>query len=82
MGWTGYWIKKKSSNENKITAPRIFAYTSFGQGAKQPITTPELAIEWVKENAKKGADGIKFFGAPPEIMDAALLARIRSRLAS
>ena len=68
------WVldQKKSSNENKITAPRIFAYTSFGQGAKQPITTPELAIEWVKENAKKGADGIKFFGAPPQIMDAAI----------
>ena len=27
---------------------------------------------WVRENAKKGADGIKFFGAPPEIMQAAL----------
>jgi imidazolonepropionase-like amidohydrolase len=68
------WVldEKKLSNENKITAPRIFAYTAFGQGAKQPLTTPELAIEWVRENAKKGADGIKFFGAPPAIMQAAL----------
>ena len=64
--------EKKLSAENKITAPRIFAYTGFGQGAKQPISTPEMAIEWVKENAKKGADGIKFFGAAPEIMEAAL----------
>lgn len=31
-----------------------------------------MAIEWVRENAKKGADGIKFFGASPQIMDAAL----------
>jgi hypothetical protein len=68
------WVldEKKLSAENKITAPRIFAYTAFGQGAKQPITTPELAIEWVRENAKKGADGIKFFGAAPQIMDAAI----------
>lgn len=68
------WVldEKKLSAENKITAPRIFAYTVFGQGSKQPITTPEQAIEWVRDNAKKGADGIKFFGAPPEIMDAAI----------
>ncbi|HSU26902.1 MAG TPA: amidohydrolase family protein, partial [Chitinophagaceae bacterium] len=63
---------KRLSAENKITAPRIFAYTAFGQGAKQPLSTPELAIEWVRDNAKKGADGIKFFGAAPEIMKAAL----------
>lgn len=68
------WVleEKKLSAENKITAPRIFAYTSFGQGAKQPISTPEMAIDWVRENAKKGADGIKFFGATPQIMDAAI----------
>lgn len=64
--------EKKLSNENKITAPRIFAYTTFGQGSKQTIATPEQAIAWVDENAKKGADGIKFFGAAPQIMDAAI----------
>ena len=64
--------EKKLSAENKITAPRIFAYTAFGQGSKQPITTVEQAIEWVRDNAKKGADGIKFFGAAPDIMDAAI----------
>lgn len=63
---------KKLSAENRITAPRIFAYTSFGQGAKQTISTPQQAIDWVRDNAKKGADGIKFFGAAPSIMDAAL----------
>lgn len=68
------WVldQKQKSQQNLITAPRIFAYTVFGQGAKQPITTPELALDWVRENAKRGADGIKFFGAPPQIMDAAL----------
>ncbi len=63
---------KKDSEKNKIVAPRIFAYTGFGQGSKKPISTPEMARSWVRENAKKGADGIKFFGAPPEIMAAAL----------
>ena len=31
-----------------------------------------MARTWVRANAKKGADGIKFFGAEPEIMKAAL----------
>lgn len=68
------WVldEKKLSAENKITAPRLFAYTAFGQGSKEKISTPEQAINWVRENAKKGADGIKFFGAAPAIMEAAL----------
>ena len=70
---------KKLSAENKIIAPRIFAYTGFGQTGKNfnpldgaPISTAEMARTWVRANAKKGADGIKFFGAEPEIMAAAL----------
>ncbi len=70
LDWT--LDEKRLSAENKITAPRIYAYTAFGAGSKQPISTPEQAVEWVHENAKKGADGIKFFGAAPDIMEAAL----------
>ena len=68
------WVleQKKRSAANEITAPRIQAYTSFGQGAKSPITTAEQAKDWVNENAKRGADGIKFFGANPEVMEAAI----------
>lgn len=68
------WVldQKKKSEQNLITAPRLKAYTAFGQGSKTPITTPELAVAWVRENARKGADGIKFFGAAPEIMKAAI----------
>ena len=62
---------KKKAERNEIIAPRIFAYTGFGSGSKE-ITTPEQAREWVRDNAKKGANGIKFFGAAPEIMKAAL----------
>ncbi|MFT5102968.1 MAG: hypothetical protein ACI86C_000618 [Candidatus Latescibacterota bacterium] len=71
-------LKKRSAN-NEIIAPRIMAYTGFGQTSKSfnplndaPITTPEMARTWVRANAKKGADGIKFFGAEPKIMAAAL----------
>ena len=63
---------KKRSAKNEIIAPRILAYTGFGQGSKNPISTPEQAREWVRQNAKNQADGIKFFGAEPEIMAAAL----------
>ncbi len=68
------WVldQKSKSAKNKITAPRILAYTAFGQGSGEPISTPEMAREWVRNNAKKGADGIKFFGAAPDIMAAAL----------
>ncbi len=68
------WVleHKNKSLKNQITAPRIFAYTAFGQGAKNGINTPEEAREWVRDNQKNGADGIKFFGASPEIMAAAL----------
>jgi hypothetical protein len=63
---------KRKSAKNEIVAPRLLAYTGFGQGNGGSITTPEMARAWVQNNAKKGADGVKFFGAEPEIMDAAL----------
>lgn len=70
---------KRKSALNEIVAPRIYAYTGFGQTSKTfnplndiPISTTAQAREWVRANAKKGADGIKFFGAEPEIMAAAL----------
>ena len=68
------WVldHKKKSAANSITAPRIYAYTAFGQGSKSPIINAEQARAWVNENAAKGADGIKFFGAAPEVMDAAI----------
>lgn len=68
------WVldQKKKSDRNEITAPRLLAYTAFGQGSSEPISTPEMARKWVKNNAAKGADGIKFFAASPKIMAAAL----------
>lgn len=68
------WVldQKDKSAKNQITAPRIFAYTRFGQGSSNGVNTADEAREWVRNNAKKGSDGIKFGGAPPEIMAAAL----------
>lgn len=63
---------KQKSNKHEIAAPRIITHTVFGQGTDNTISTPEMAREWVRTNAKNGADGIKFLGAPPEIMAAAL----------
>jgi len=63
---------KMKSEKNIIIAPRIIQHTSFGQGSKNKISTPEQARQWVRDNAKAGSDGIKFFGAAPEIMKAAL----------
>jgi hypothetical protein len=64
--------QKVKSSRNEIAAPRILAYTVFWQGSKCPIYTDEQAKAWVRDNAKKGADGIKFFGASPTVILAAL----------
>ncbi len=68
------WVleQKRQSENNAIAAPRIFAYVAFGQGRDEPFTTPEQARRWIAEQAKLGADGVKFFGARPDILEAAL----------
>src|SRR5436190_1701464 len=65
------WVldQKNKSAQNLITAPRIKAYVTFGSGAKEQIRNADQARVWVNENKARGADGIKFFGASPEIMD-------------
>jgi imidazolonepropionase-like amidohydrolase len=68
------WVigHQRRSENNTITAPRIVPYVGFGQGADGPFLEPGEARAWVRDIAKRGASGIKFFGAPPEIMEAAL----------
>ncbi|MFK7848392.1 MAG: amidohydrolase family protein [Rhodothermales bacterium] len=63
---------REKSASSKITAPRIFAYARFGTGTDEPIITPEDARNWVRDIKDKGADGIKFGGAAPELLKAAL----------
>jgi len=74
LEWTS--DQKQKSRKNLITAPRIFAYPWFGtndKGEKDLISTPAQAREWVKKIANEGFDGIKFGGARPDIMEAALI---------
>ena len=64
--------EKARSAANEITAPRIEAYVVFGMGHDDPFTTPGEARDWVRGVAEQGADGLKFFGYRPDIMQAAI----------
>ena len=68
------WVKahQARSANNEIAAPRIIPYLGFGMGNEGPIITGDDARTWVKRMAKQGAEGVKFFGATPEVMEAAL----------
>ncbi len=63
---------KKLSESNEITAPRISAWMRFGMDSEEEILSPEQARKWVQMIDKKGADGIKFFGASTDIYAAAI----------
>lgn len=58
---------KRRSARNEITAPRIVAFPFFSG-----ITSVKEARARIREIKKNGADGVKFFGAPEEILWAAL----------
>ncbi len=71
LAWT--LDQKRRSEANEITAPRIEAYSFFpSTSANNVVTDPESAKSWVASVAETGADGVKFLGAAPEIMQAAL----------
>jgi imidazolonepropionase-like amidohydrolase len=63
---------KKKSEANQITAPRLKPYVTFAQGVKEPIIRTEEARAFVQDAARRGADGIKFFGLRPDLMAAAI----------
>ena len=70
LKWTLDEAARSAANE--ITAPRIYTYRTFGSERENPPATPEEARQWVRDMADRGMLGIKFFGAPPEILKAAL----------
>ena len=55
-----------------LTTFSAFSMENLNFIKSNEISNPDQAREWVRFNAKKGADGIKFFGAEPDIMIAAL----------
>jgi hypothetical protein len=69
LGWT--LAHKERSAANEITAPRLVVHARFpgGHGAGA-ITTPEEARAWTRAVRERGADGIKFGGGAPEILEA------------
>jgi len=72
LGWT---LRQKAASEaNEIVAPRIMAYAYFPAVDEwlKVLHTPEEGRAWMRAVAERGADGVKFFGAPPAIFKAAL----------
>lgn len=72
LGWTLDQQAKAASHE--IAAPRLICHPYFPavNDFLKTLHTPEEVREWVRAIKARGADGIKFFGAPPALMRAAL----------
>ena len=72
LGWM--LDQKKRSAENSIAAPRLLAYAYFPavNDMLKVLHTPDEGRAWLCRLKERGADGVKFFGAPPAIMEAAL----------
>jgi len=70
----GEWLRsvQRGLDRNEIAGPRIHIYPMFRRDATYPIDTPEAARRRIREIAEQGAAGVKFLGAPPEILFAAL----------
>lgn len=59
---------KRRSDLGEITAPRMKVHAAF----PETMRSIKDARKWVNTVHKKGADGIKFFGAAPELIKAAI----------
>jgi len=66
LGWTV--AHKQRSAASEIVAPRLEVHVAF----PDKFTDPEAARGWVRAVHERGADGLKFFGAPPTIISAAI----------
>ena len=72
LGWM--LDQKKRSAENSIVAPRLLAYAHLPavNDMLKTLHSPDEGRAWLRKLKERGADGVKFFGAPPAIMEAAL----------
>ena len=66
LGWT--LEHKQRSAAGEIAAPRMVVHARFPEN----LDSPEAARKWVRAVRKRGADGIKFLGASPSQIEAAL----------
>ncbi|WP_404987849.1 amidohydrolase [Caballeronia sp. LZ043] len=72
LAWTRE--QKAAAEANRIAAPHLYPYVYFPavNDYLKAIYSPEQGREWLRAARDKGAEGVKFFGAPPAIMQAAL----------
>jgi imidazolonepropionase-like amidohydrolase len=59
---------KRRSEKGEISAPRIQAFSAM----PETMSSPGAARAWVRSVRQLGADGVKFLGAPPEVIRAAV----------
>lgn len=73
-GLTWTLEQKAASAAHRIAAPHLQAYAPFPgtDDYIKTLFTPDEARAWIRKVKQAGADGVKFFGAPPAIMQAAL----------
>jgi hypothetical protein len=72
LAWT---LQQKAAAESRmIAALRLLAYAAFPgtDDYVKTVHTPEEARSGIRNVKAAGADGVKFFGAPPALMQAAL----------
>ena len=62
----------RASQANRIAAPRIYPYPVFRGWSAGEVDTPEQARARIRRLKADGARGVKFFGAPEEILWAGL----------
>jgi len=72
LAWT--CEQKAATEANRIAAPHLYPYVYFPavNDYLKTIYRPDDGREWLRQARDKGAEGVKFFGAPPAIMQAAL----------
>lgn len=68
--WTAELAARSARNE--IVAPRIYPYPVFRGWSAGEVDTPEQARARIRQLKADGAKGVKFFGAPEEILWAGL----------
>ncbi len=62
----------RSSARNEIDAPNIYPYPVFRGWSAGDVDTPDQARSRIRQLKRDGAVGVKFFGAPEEILWAGL----------
>ena len=62
----------RSSARNEIDAPNIYPYPVFRGWSAGDVDTPDQARARIRQLKRDGAVGVKFFGAPEEILWAGL----------